>query len=84
MVLIATTGPGSASVGTPWAWTLFGAAYLLVAVPFGAVFLARLAGSLADTEAERAVARARRPWVRAVLWMGAAALAVWVLKGVFF
>jgi hypothetical protein len=67
------------NLGEPWSWTLLTAAYFLAAVPFGALYLCRLADSLADTEAERAVARVPRRWVRGLVWGGAAALAIAVI-----
>lgn len=73
---------GSGSPAAPWAWVLFAAGYLLVAVPFALIFLARLAETLRDTVAERVAARGPRPWVRWIAWAGAASWA-FLLVGAF-
>lgn len=74
-LLVATSGPFALS-GALWAWSLFAAAYLLVAVPFGAIFLSSLAANLRDSPAERALAGKARPWAS---WAVRSAVAVWAL-----
>lgn len=83
LLLVATARPGSASIGSPWAWGLFAAAYLLVAVPFALVFISNLLASLRDTAAERAAARGPRLWVRVAVWVGAAVWAFTAARAVF-
>jgi hypothetical protein len=80
LVLSSTAEQGSGSMGSPWAWSLFAAGYLLVSIPFTCIFLVRLLGSLRDTPAERAASSGPRPWVRAAAWVGAAAWATLILK----
>lgn len=83
LVLVATESSTSTGLatGSPWAWSLFAGGYLLVAVPFGVIFLARLAASLRDTEAEREVVRKPRPWVRWVVRVGVASWALGLING---
>lgn len=69
---------GSGSPAAPWAWVLFAAGYLLVAVPLAVIFLACLAERLRDTAAERAASRGARPWVRWIAWAGALSWALLV------
>lgn len=81
MVLAATAAPNIAISASPWAWSLFAAGYLLAAIPFCAIFLGHLTEVLRDTAAEKATARESRPWVRWLVWAGAAAWAVIILRG---
>lgn len=83
MVLQATSPSGSAIDAPLWAWSLFAAGYLLVAVPFAAIFLAHLSAALGDTAPERASIRERRPWVRWLVGIGAGVWAAIILSGLF-
>ncbi len=80
LIVIATARGVGSSSGASWAWALFAAAYLLVAVPFAIIFLTHLTETLRDTAPERALARAPRPWVRWFVWLGLAVWAVFLIR----
>ncbi len=79
ILVAASVGPNGSAA--PWAWGIFVAGYLLAGLPLLVIFLVELSRVLADTAAERALARERRPWVRGFVWAGLAAWGILVLSG---